>query len=230
MLNGKVTLITGANGGLGSAVTRAFLDAGATVFGVSRAIADSEFPHPSFHAISAEIKSTPQARELALQVTRQTGRIDALIHLVGGFAGGKNVEDTEEATFEQMLDLNYRAAYYLLQAVLPVMRTQRSGAIVAIGSRTAVHPAAVLGAYSASKAAMVSLVQTVALETKNDGITANVVLPGTMNTPGNRAAMPAADPSRWVQPDHVAALLVHLVSPASAGVSGAVIPIYGGDL
>lgn len=230
MLNGKVALITGANGGLRNAVTCAFLDAGATVYGVSRAIQDSEFARPSFHAVSADIKSPAQANDLVTRVVGEAGRIDSFIHLVGAFSGGLSVDETDEATFERMLDLNYRTAYRLLQAVLPVMRNRRSGAIVAIGSRTAVHAAPMLGAYSASKAAMVSLVQTIALETKNDGITANVVLPGTMDTPANRAANPSADPARWVQPAQVAALLLHLASPEASQLSGVVIPIYGGDL
>jgi NAD(P)-dependent dehydrogenase (short-subunit alcohol dehydrogenase family) len=230
MLNGKVALITGANGGLGNSVTHAFLNAGATVYGVSRAIQDSEFAHPSFHAISADVKSSTQASALATRIVSEAGRIDSLIHLVGAFAGGKSLEETGEDIFERMLDLNYRTAYRLFQAVLPVMRNQHSGAIVAIGSRTAVHAAPMLGAYSASKAAMVSLVQTIALETRNHGITANVVLPGTMDTPANRVANPSADPSRWVQPAQVAALLLHLASPQASQLSGAVLPIYGGDL
>ncbi len=230
LLQNKVVMITGANGGLGGTVTRAFLDAGAKVFGVSRAIQDSEFGHPEFHAIATEIKSSDQARALVANVIGQAGRIDALIHLVGGFAGGKTVEDTDGETLDRMLNLNFHAAFYLIQAVLPGMRAQRSGAIVAIGSRTAVFPAAMLGAYSASKAALVSLIGTVALETKEAGISANVVLPGAMDTPANRAASPGADPSRWVQPGQVAALLVHLASPAASQITGATIPIYGGDL
>jgi NAD(P)-dependent dehydrogenase (short-subunit alcohol dehydrogenase family) len=230
MLAGKVTLITGANGGLGASVTRAFLDAGAKVYGVSRSIQDAEFAHPSFRAISLEVKSSTQARDLVSRVTAEAGRLDSLIHLVGGFAGGQSVDETDEATFERMIDLNYRALFHLLQAVTPVMRAQRSGSIIAIGSRTAVLPQPMLGAYSASKAAMVSLVQTLALETKNFGVSANVVLPGTMDTPANRAALPGADPSKWVRPAQVASLLVHLASPAASQISGAVIPIYGGDL
>lgn len=226
----RVVLITGANGGLGSVVTRAFLDSGATVFGVSKAISDAEFSHPAFHALAAEVKTGAQAAELAGRVRREAGRIDALVHLVGGFAGGKTVDETDDDTVERMIDVNFRAAFYLFRAVLPVMRSQRSGAIIAIGSRTAVDPQPMLAAYSASKAALVSLVRTIALEGKPDGISANVVLPGTMDTPGNRAANPAADPAQWVQPQQVASLLLHLASAQASQLSGATIPIYGGDL
>ena len=230
MLQGKVALITGANGGLGAAVTRAFLQAGAQVHGVAKAIQDSEFSHPAFHAMPAEIKSADQARALVSAVIARAGQIDALIHRVGGFAGGRTVEDTGSETLDHMLDVNLRPAFHMLQAVLPPMRARRGGAIVAIGSRTAVTPQPMLGAYSASKAALVSLIGTVALECKRDGITANVVLPGAMDTPANRAANPAADPAQWIQPDQIAALLVHLASPAAAQITGAVIPVYGRDL
>lgn len=227
---GRVVLITGANGGLGSAVTRAFLDAGARVFGVSRGISNEDFARPMFRAIAAEIKTFDQASEVAGRVAAEAGRIDSLVHLVGGFAGGQTVEATDDSVLDRMLDLNLRAAFHLLRAVLPQMRAQGAGSIVAIGSRTAVEPQPMLAAYSASKAALVSLIRTVALEGKADGISANVVLPGTMDTPANRVSSPGADSSRWVRPEQVAALLLHLTSPTATQVSGAVVPIYGGDL
>jgi NAD(P)-dependent dehydrogenase (short-subunit alcohol dehydrogenase family) len=118
----------------------------------------------------------------------------------------------------------------MLRAVLPEMRAQGAGRILAIGSRTAVEPQPGVGAYSASKAALVSLVKTVALENKDRGITANVVLPGTMDTPANRAAMPGADFSKWVRPSQIASLLVHLASDQASQISGAVIPVYGREL
>ena len=132
-------------------------------------------------------------------------RIDALVHLVGGFTGGQTVDAIPDDALEQMFTVNFRSAFHMFGAVIPHMRAQGSGVILAIGSRMAVEPAASLGAYSASKAALVSLIRTVALE--NKGISANVILPGTMDTPANRAAMPTADPAKWVQPSQVAALL-----------------------
>ena len=126
--------------------------------------------------------------------------------------------------------MNLRAAFHMFRAVLPDMRARGAGRILAIGSRTAVDPQPMVGAYSASKAALVSLVRTIALENKDRGISANVILPGTMDTPANRAAMPGADPAKWVQPAQVASLLVHLASDEASQISGAVIPILGGDL
>ncbi len=224
----KTVLITGAKGGLGNFVTTAFLESGARVAGVSLSISDSDFPSPNFHAISANLDAQT-ARTVAATVVQKWGRIDALIHLVGGFAGGQSVAETTDETLERMLDMNFRAAFYTLRAVLPGMRAQGGGRIVAIGSRAAVEPSPALSAYAASKAALVSLIRTMAAENKDAGITANVVLPGTMDTPANRAAMPAADPTKWVQPAHVASLLVYLASDQAAAISGAVIPIYGAD-
>ncbi len=226
-LEGKVVVITGANGGLGAHVTHAFLESGARVFGVSLSIAAAEFPHPHFSAISAAVSSAADAHKLIDDVVTQGGRIDGLVHLVGGFAGGKPVAETDDATFDRMLDMNLRSTFQLIRAVVPRMRSQGGGRIVAIGSKAAVEPAPMAGAYAASKAALVSLIRTVAREESGNGITANVVLPGTMDTAANRAAMPGADPAKWVQPAQVASLLVHLLSQHSSQINGAVIPIYG---
>ena len=230
MLNGKVVLITGAKGGLGNFVTQEFLNAGAVVVGTSRSISQNDFAHANFHAEPAEIADGAQARALVERIVSRWQRVDTLVHLVGGFAGGKSVDDTDDATLDRMLDMNLRSFFHIARAALPVMRMQASGSVLAIGSRTAMEPAATLGAYTASKAALVALVRTIALENKQAGISANVILPGTMDTPANRAAMPAADFSQWVDPRQIASMLVHLASDSARQVTGAVIPIYGGEL
>src|SRR5437763_2558228 len=108
-LDGKIALITGAAGGLGASVTRAFLEAGAKVAGVSRHIRPDQFQHPNFIAFPADVSTGEAARKVAADVAAQCGRIDALVHTVGGFAGGSSVADTDDATMEQMLDANFRA-------------------------------------------------------------------------------------------------------------------------
>lgn len=226
-LEGKITLIIGAKGGLGSFVTEAFLAAGAKVVGVSRSIQATDFAHPGFTAMPAELSSGETARRLAGDVAARFGRIDALVHVMGGFAGGTSVAETDDATLEKMLDVNYRAAFFMARAVLPRMRQQGSGRILAVASRQGVEPAAMVGAYSASKAALVSLIRTIALENQDRSISANTVLPAMMDTPANRTSDPKADRSQWVQPSQVAALLVHLASDAAAEITGAAIPIYG---
>ena len=230
MLDNKIALITGAKGGLGTSVTQAFLDAGATVIGVSRSIEASDFPHQRFVAMPAELSSAEAARILSDAVVSRYRRIDVLVHLVGGFAGGKTVAETDDAMLDRMFDVNVRSAFHIARAVLPHMRKQKSGRILAIGSRAAQEPGPQIGAYSASKAALVSLIRTIAIENKDLSIMANVILPGTMDTPASRTADPQADFSKWVQPSQVAALLLHLASDAASQINGAVIPVYGQDV
>lgn len=229
-LSGTTAVITGAKGGLGSYVTRAFLDAGAMVAGVSRSIAASDFEHPHFEAFPGELSSLHAAQSVFTQVVSRFGRVDAAVHLVGAWAGGDLVESTGEAAFDRMLDLNLKPAFFVMSTAAALMRQQGSGRLLAIASKTAVEPAPGNGAYSASKAAVVSLMRTLALEFRGTNVTANVILPGTMDTPQNRAAMPHADPTQWVHPSQVAALLVYLASGSAASVSGAALPVYGADL
>jgi NAD(P)-dependent dehydrogenase (short-subunit alcohol dehydrogenase family) len=226
-MEGKIALVTGANGGLGATVTQALLDAGATVVGVSRKIQQSEYASPAFLALPTEISNLAAARDVVAQVLTRYGRIDAFVHLVGGFAGGATVAETDDATLQRMLDLNLMSAFHMMRAVIPPMRTARQGRIIATGSRAALDPGPGVGAYSLSKAALVSLVRTVAAENQDAGITANVILPGTMDTPANRKSDPNADFSQWVQPANIASLIVWLAGSAGRDVNGAVIPVYG---
>lgn len=229
-MKGKVVLVTGADGGLGTHVTRSFLDAGATVLGASRTIQQSAFESPNFTAFRAEVSTREGAQVLMDQIIARFGRLDVLAHTVGGFAGGQSLAETDDATFQQMLDLNLNSVFQMLRAAIPHLRQTGNGRIIAIGSRAAVEPGASIGAYSASKAAMVSLIKTAALENKDAGLTANVILPGTMDTPGNRKAMPNADTSKWVQPASIASLIAWLASDAGKDMNGAVIPVYGTDV
>ena len=229
-MKNKVVLVTGANGVLGTYVTQAFLDDGATVVGTSRKIQQSDFNNSNFTAIAAEISTGEGARVLVDQVTARFGRLDVLAHTVGGFAGGQSTADTDDATFQRMFDLNLNSVFNILRAAIPVLRQTGDGRIVAIGSRAALEPGPGVGAYSASKAAMVSLIKTVALENKDAGLKANVILPGTMDTPANRKAMPNADFSKWVQPASVASLITWLAGEHGKDVNGAVIPVYGSDV
>ena len=226
----KIVLVTGANGGLGRYVTQAFLDAGATVIGTSRKIQQSDFSSPSFTAMPAELSTREGAKTMVDQVVARFGKLDVLAHTVGGFAGGRSIVDTDDATFQQMFDLNLNSVFYVLRATVPVLRKTNGGRIIAIGSRAALEPGAGAGAYSASKAAMVSMIRTVALENRDAGLTANVILPGTMDTPANRKSMPNADFSKWVQPASIASLMTWLASDAGKDVNGAVIPVYGSDV
>lgn len=221
----KIVLITGANGGLGTSITKSFLAVCASVTGVSNRISAADFPQPNFTPISADLTESSAANDVVQAVIARHGRLDILIHVLGGFAGGKSVAETDDATWEQMRDLNLSSAFYVLRAAIPHLRKSGNGRIVAIGSLAANEPRAGIGAYITFKSALVCLVRTVALENRDAGVTANVILPDTMDTPGNRKAMPDADPNKWVATQDVAELALWLTDDRAAHTTGTVFPI-----
>ena len=229
-MNNKVVLITGAKGGLGSFVTQRFLATGATVVGISRSISQADFPEANFVALPVDFTKAGAVRAAVESIVSRFGRLDALVHLLGGFAGGQTLAETDDATWEQMCDLNLTSAFYVLRAVIPHLRKSGKGRIIAIGSLTAAEPHAGLGAYVTFKAALTMLVRTVASENKDAGLTANVVLPGTMDTPTNRKSMPGADFSKWVQPGDVADLVLWLADDRAAHITGTAIPVDGSQI
>jgi NAD(P)-dependent dehydrogenase (short-subunit alcohol dehydrogenase family) len=224
-MTNKVVLITGANGGLGTTITRSFLATAADVTGASNKMSAEDFPQPNFTAISADLTKASVVADVVQSVVKRAGRLDILIHVLGGFAGGKSIAETDDATWQQMQDLNLSSAFYVLRAAIPHLRKSGSGRIVAIGSLAALEPHAGIGAYVTFKSALVSLVRTVAVENRDAGVTANVILPDTMDTPGNRKAMPNADPSKWVATQDVADLALWLADDRAAHSTGTAIPI-----
>jgi NAD(P)-dependent dehydrogenase (short-subunit alcohol dehydrogenase family) len=213
-------LMTGASGALGGVMACAFLGAGHRVAAVARSwkgVDNSE----GFYCVASSLET----REDALRIVSEAegllgGPVEGLVHVLGGFAGGTAVEETDAATMAKMMALNYEALFHSCAAVLPGMKAAGLGRIVVIGARATQTTPATLSAYTASKAAAVALVKTVAAENKGLGISANVIAPGTMDTPVNRAAMPDVDPATWIPLQHVASLAVWLCSPAGASVNG----------
>jgi NAD(P)-dependent dehydrogenase (short-subunit alcohol dehydrogenase family) len=222
----KVVFITGAKGGLGSFITRRFLETGATVVGASRSISQQDFPGPNFTALAVDFTTAAAVRDAVQSVISRFGRLDVLVHLLGDFAGGQTVAETD-ATWERMRDLNLTSAFYVLRAAVPHLRKSGKRRIVAVGSVNAVEPHPQLGAYVTFKGGLAMLVRTVALENKDAGLTANVVLPGTLDTPANRRAMPDADFSKWILPSDVVNLILSLTAQRTSRVTGAAIPIGG---
>lgn len=226
-MKNKVVLITGAKGGLGTHVTQRFLAAGASVAGVSLNISQSDYPDPAFAAFPADFSESASVNRVVDAVVQRFGKLDILVHVLGGFAGGKSVAETDDATWRQMQDMNLTAAFYTLRATLPYLRKSGSGRVIAIGSLTAEQPHSGLAAYVTFKSALSVLIQTVALENRDRGVTANVILPGTMDTPANRKMMSSADFSKWLPPGDVASLVLWLASEAAGHITGAAIPIAG---
>jgi NAD(P)-dependent dehydrogenase (short-subunit alcohol dehydrogenase family) len=155
------------------------------------------------------------------------GRIDALVNTVGGYRGGQPVAETAIELWDGMFDLNARSAFIVSRAVAPHMLARGSGRIINVGSKAALQGTRRSAAYSAAKSAVVRLTESLAADLKREGITANCVLPSTLDTPENREDMPGADPSRWVTPEEVADVILFLASDAARAVQGAAIPVYG---
>jgi NAD(P)-dependent dehydrogenase (short-subunit alcohol dehydrogenase family) len=223
----RIVFITGANGGLGTFVTQSFLQHGDKVIGASLHMDSSEFPSPNFRAMSVDFINEQQVRDAIAKIIAEFGRLDVLVHVLGGFAGGQSIATTDNATWKRMQDLNLTSAFYVFRETIPHLRKSQNGRIVAIGSLAAKEPQADLGAYVTFKAALSNLVQTVALENADAGLTANVILPGTMDTAANRQAMPKADFSKWLKPKRVAELILWLADERAAQITGTVIPIEG---
>jgi NAD(P)-dependent dehydrogenase (short-subunit alcohol dehydrogenase family) len=223
-----VVVITGAKGALGPFVTRAFLKAGAQVVGVSRSMRETEFEDPAFVGIAADLSTFEGALAMAEEVEERFGKIDVLVHLVGGASFGQPLAYTSNAIFERMIGLNVRTAFNVFRGVVPVMQRNGNGCVLAVGSRGAVEPGILTCMYDASQAALLSMVKTVALENGSHGIRANLVLSGVLDTPRAREVAPAEDPNKWVIPESVAGMLVYLASDRAIQVTGAVIPVFGG--
>lgn len=224
VLLGKTFLITGATGGLGEAVTDAFVEAGAFVAASARKIGSASTAQL---AVPADLTTAEGAEHAVATVLAARGQLDGVVHVLGGFAMDGETQDTAEATWDHMFALNTKAPFLVFRAALKPMRSAGRGRVLAVGSRAGEEAPGGLSAYAASKAALHSLVKVIAAENRQTGITANVVLPSTIDTAANRAAMPAADFARWVRPESIAGLLVWMASDASADVSGALIPVYG---
>ncbi len=229
----QVVLVTGSVGNLGSAVARAFAAAGARLVLSDRAadrIVDS-FPDLSgnHHLLLPGVDVTDE-RSVAAMTGRaidRFGRIDTLVNAVGGYRAGTPVHETSLDTWELMLNLNARSVFVVSRAVVPHLLEGGGGRIINVAARAGLKGRAGAAAYSASKSAVIRLTESMAAELKKHGINVNCVIPGTLDTPQNREALPDADTSRWVKPESLAEVIVFLASPAARDLHGAAVPVYG---
>ena len=232
--SGRVVMVTGAAGNLGQAVARGFQAADATLVLVDRA-ADRlsrlfpELAGSDAHLLATSVDMTDAAAvEAAVgEAIQRFGRIDVLANTVGGYRAGTPLHQTPLDTWDFMLDLNARTVFIASRAVIPHMLEQGSGRIISVAARAALKGAARSSAYSASKSAVVRLTETMAGELRRKGVNANCVLPGTIDTPGNRQSMPDANHSRWVKPEEIADVILFLASDAARAIHGAAVPVYG---
>jgi NAD(P)-dependent dehydrogenase (short-subunit alcohol dehydrogenase family) len=232
--SGKVVLVAGASGNLGQAVAKAFHSAGAGLALLDRAPDRLEDLYPDLanspdHLLLGSVDATDaDSVESAVQAAvAHFGHIDILANTVGGYRAGTPVHGTSLEAWDFMQDLNLRSAFLLSRAVVPTMLERGSGKIVHTAARAALTGSAKSAAYSVSKSGVIRLVESLAAELRHKGINANCVLPGTIDTPQNRQAMPNADHDRWVPPQAIADVFLFLASDASWVVNGAAIPVYG---
>jgi NAD(P)-dependent dehydrogenase (short-subunit alcohol dehydrogenase family) len=231
---GRVALVAGAGGNLGSAVANAFRAAGARTVLVERDAQRLQQVFPELkgspdHVLAGgvDLMAPGGLDAVVAQAVERFGRIDILVNAVGGFRAGQPMHETPMETWDLLLDLNLRTTLVAARAVVPAMLTQRYGKIVTVAARAALAGAANMAAYSASKGAVVRLTESLAAELKGDGINVNCVLPGTLDTAQNREDRPDADFSTWVPLDAVADVILFLASDAARAVHGAAVPVYG---
>ena len=231
-ITNKVVVITGGTGALGQAVAHAFLQAGGRV--VVTYTRETEF-----HALRASVGARENLLGIKTNVLDETsvqamveqanrlGRLEVLVNTVGGFLGGVPVAETTLEQFDKMLALNLKSAFLCCKQVLPVMRQQRRGRIINIGSQGGLQGGEGISAYGAAKAGLINFTQSLAVEGKRHNITANVIIPGTIDTPANRQAMPNANFAEWVTPEAVAQTILFLASEAAQAINGAIVPVGG---
>lgn len=223
----QVVLITGASGQLGHAVADLFAERGARLALVDRhPDAAAQSAGNALH-LSADLLKQADVDQAVAQTIERFGRIDALCNIAGGFHMGEPVHETPDSAWDFMFNLNARSVLHTARAVVPHMLKAGHGKIVNIGAWSAQRGAAQTGAYIASKSAVIRLTETMAAELRERGINVNCVLPTILDTPANRAAMPDADPARWVAPRALAEVIAFLASDAARAIHGAALPVTG---
>ena len=237
-LTNRVVIITGAAGNLGAAVAQRFRQAGARLVLVDRGVGrlqgvieagpDCLLEGPEYLLVEGvDLNDATDVERMVQTAVERFGCIDLLINTVGGYHGGTPLQETSLEVGDFIMGLNARTVFVACRAVVPYLLKQGSGKVINVASRAALHGEAGASVYSASKSAVVSLTESLSAELKDAGINVNCVLPGLIDTPPNRAAMPSADYSRWVAPEAVADVMLFLASDAARAVHGAAIPVYG---
>ena len=223
----RTVLITGAAGGLGGAVTETFLAEGWRVVAPERSGGSGRLP-PAAEPVEADLFDPADvARAVQAATADPAVPLRAVVNLVGGFAAGGRVHETPVTEFEAQLRLNLRPTYLVTAAALPHLIGAGGGAVVCVSSRAAQHPFPGAAGYVTAKAAVLAFAAAVAVEYRTAGVRCNTVLPGMIDTPGNRAAMPEADRSGWVPPVEIARVIQFLAGPDSAPTTGAAVPVDG---
>lgn len=230
----RTVVITGGTGGLGTALVRRLIAEDyrlAITYLVPEEATkfEEEFDVDEDRLLLTRVDATnPEAvASLFKDVSERWGSIHGLVSLVGGWAGGRDVEETDDVRLERMLDLNLRSSFYATRAAIPYLRATGWGRIVLIGSRAAIDFPEGQAAFNVAKAGVVALAKSAAQELDGSGVTANVLMPSVIDTPVTRQSLPYADYVNWPTPDEIAAVAQFLLSDESGVMNGATVPVYG---
>ena len=233
-LESKVALVAGGTGGLGRAVSLAFLEQGSKVFVTYRRAQEFQVltkmaGENASRLVGQNVDVTDETavQQFVQGIVAEHGRLDFLVNAVGAYVGGVKLWELDPKVFDQMLTLNLRSGFMLSRAVVPVMLKQGSGAIVNVAAKAALDHSAGAAAYAASKAAAVAMMDSLAADVKGTGVRVNSILPSIIDTEVNRKAMPGADFSKWPKPEEIARVILFLCSDDARVVHGAAIPVYG---
>jgi NAD(P)-dependent dehydrogenase (short-subunit alcohol dehydrogenase family) len=217
-------LVAGGTGFLGSAVVRELVRSGYDVAATWVVDAERErLASEPVELIEADLFDAGAA-EAAVEAVAD---LEAVVNLVGGFADGPRIHETDPAEFDRLMQLNLRPAFLLARAAMPRLMERGGGAFLCVSARTALRPYPGGGAYSVAKASVLALVNALDVEYRKEGVRCNAILPSVIDTPANREAQPDADHSKWVKPEAIAKVVCFLVSSDSAPTSGGAVPVYG---
>lgn len=228
--SGKVAIVTGAAGNLGKAVCQGLANRGASIALLGHhldALEATRIGLADSAAFALDLVDAARVEETISAVMTRFGRIDILANIAGGFTMGPPLHQTSDADWDGMMNMNARTLFNTCRAVIPHLLARGGGRIVNVAARAALKGQGQMAPYCASKAVVIRLTESLAEELRDEGITVNCVLPGTLDTPENRAAMPDADPGRWVATAALADVIVFLASDAARAITGASIPVYG---
>jgi NAD(P)-dependent dehydrogenase (short-subunit alcohol dehydrogenase family) len=227
----RTVMITGAAGNLGRAVAAAFAQEAANLVlvdlrrdGLERAfVAETR----TMQFAPTNLLDAAQVQSCVDAALGRFGRIDVLCNLAGGFRMGEPVHQTADSTWDFLLDLNARTLLHTARAVVPAMLGRGGGRIVNVAAFAARQGQAQMAAYCVAKDAVIRLTEAMSAELRDQNINVNCVLPTIIDTPENRAAMPDADPTRWVDPQDLARVIHFLASDSARAVHGAALPVTG---
>lgn len=227
----KVVLVAGGTGGLGRAVSLAFLKEGARLTVTWQderefaALKSAAGPNVALTGVHVDVTDDASVAQFVEKIVADHGRLDVLVNTVGGFAGGRKLWESDAATLDRMLTLNLRSGFTLSRAAAKAMLQQGKGAIVNVAAKAALDHPAGLGAYAASKAAAVAMMDSLAADLKGTGVRVNSILPTIIDTEANRKAMPNEDFAKWPTPDEIARVILFLCSDDAKVIHGAAIPV-----